>query len=390
MAKTKKLGELLLEYNIIDDKQLQEALAIQKKIKKRIGDTLKDLGYITQEQINWIVTKQFNIPYVNISKDEFNSSLLEEFPYFILKEKDIVPVFKEEHIYHFAVSDPTEEETKKIIEKLTDGNYKLCLLETEKIRELLSFHYPYFPDICYSISELQTHGYEYLKFGFKDEKTFLYLSNMALSYPDYTLFIYKDDNRKIMVRGINSIEEKDLFQIKIADKWEYIFEKIPQNKVWVFDENKLFVVNFYRGFYDREPSIIVKTKIIPLPPIEKFVAFEKFLYENQEKFNEIKNILSNTNLFVGLIIFEIFRKSLFKNKVFVNLLSVNMNFAKLLNPYDEFDKHIIKSFPILTDKHIDEGNKVFFINHQNNFNVPKEGWLLVRLNQKNEIEIKKY
>jgi hypothetical protein len=63
----KKLGEMLIYYKIITPEQLVEGLKIQKNMEKRIGEVLIDLGRVTQDEINWVLGRQLNIPYVQIN-----------------------------------------------------------------------------------------------------------------------------------------------------------------------------------------------------------------------------------------------------------------------------------------------------------------------------------
>ena len=63
----KKLGEILVHYKIITPQQLKKALDIQKNTGKRIGEILIDKGWVTQDEINWTLGRQLDIPYVHIN-----------------------------------------------------------------------------------------------------------------------------------------------------------------------------------------------------------------------------------------------------------------------------------------------------------------------------------
>jgi len=63
-----KLGEILVHYKIITPEQLEEGLEIQKNREKRIGEILIDLGRVTQDEINWVLGKQLDLPYVQTKK----------------------------------------------------------------------------------------------------------------------------------------------------------------------------------------------------------------------------------------------------------------------------------------------------------------------------------
>ena len=61
MNNNKKIGELLIEADIITVKTLERALALQEKDGKRIGAILKKMGVITDEELVDALAKQFNL-----------------------------------------------------------------------------------------------------------------------------------------------------------------------------------------------------------------------------------------------------------------------------------------------------------------------------------------
>ena len=54
----KKLGELLIESNLVSEQQLLAALAIQENNKRPLGEILVDQGYITKEKLETVLAKQ--------------------------------------------------------------------------------------------------------------------------------------------------------------------------------------------------------------------------------------------------------------------------------------------------------------------------------------------
>ena len=58
--RTKRLGDMLVEMNLITEEQLQQALKIQKEEHDRLGATLVKHGFITEAQTrcdcSWVST----------------------------------------------------------------------------------------------------------------------------------------------------------------------------------------------------------------------------------------------------------------------------------------------------------------------------------------------
>lgn len=63
-AITKKLGEHLVQANLVTEEKIQEALALQKKEGGRLGSKLIKLGYISEERLVSFLNKQFGISHM--------------------------------------------------------------------------------------------------------------------------------------------------------------------------------------------------------------------------------------------------------------------------------------------------------------------------------------
>lgn len=76
-----RLGDLLVHERIIDDKQLNDALAQQKSTGRKLGATLIDLGYVQEPQLLSFLAQQLGVPFLDISNrkiDEKTAALLPE------------------------------------------------------------------------------------------------------------------------------------------------------------------------------------------------------------------------------------------------------------------------------------------------------------------------
>lgn len=70
-----RLGELLLENNIITEEQLNIALEEQKAKGIKLGEAIIGLGYVTQDAINDLLCQQLNIDFVDLRKIEIDDSI---------------------------------------------------------------------------------------------------------------------------------------------------------------------------------------------------------------------------------------------------------------------------------------------------------------------------
>ncbi len=70
----KKLGDILIESALITKEQLDEALALQKKSGQKLGESLVELGFVSDIQIMRALEYQCKIPYVDFSEIQIDST----------------------------------------------------------------------------------------------------------------------------------------------------------------------------------------------------------------------------------------------------------------------------------------------------------------------------
>jgi MSHA biogenesis protein MshE len=68
MARPQKfrLGDLLVQENLITQEQINQALDEQKSTGRKLGKVLVDSGFVNEEQISSVLAKQLNAPFINL------------------------------------------------------------------------------------------------------------------------------------------------------------------------------------------------------------------------------------------------------------------------------------------------------------------------------------
>ena len=135
----KRLGELLFEYGVITQKELKKALIEQKIRNKRVGEVIIGLNLASQYQINWVLSKQLDIPYVQIETTQLDLELLEEFPRELIKNYNLIPLIKINNTLVIAMSDPTDEEAIQKIKSFYKNNIELSLASFQNIFEMIMY-----------------------------------------------------------------------------------------------------------------------------------------------------------------------------------------------------------------------------------------------------------
>ena len=110
MTTKKNIGEILLEYELITEEELQYALKYQKEKKLRLGEALVELGKVTENDIEYVLSKQLDIPYVLIDNLALDEDFIKKFDKKFLKENRILPLFETNNAISIVTDDPFNSE----------------------------------------------------------------------------------------------------------------------------------------------------------------------------------------------------------------------------------------------------------------------------------------
>ncbi len=80
LPKKLRIGDLLVQNKIISESQLESALAEQRKTGRKLGRTLLDLGYITEDELLEFLSRQLRIPLVDLRHHKLNAELARRLP----------------------------------------------------------------------------------------------------------------------------------------------------------------------------------------------------------------------------------------------------------------------------------------------------------------------
>jgi type IV pilus assembly protein PilB len=138
-----KLGEMLIYYKVITPAQLEEGLKIKKNTEKRIGEILINLGRVTQDEINWVLGRQLNLPYVQVNIDNIDIQLSNNISENALRKFKAIPLMELNDQLVVAMADPTDEEAIEMLKEVTKRKLKLVLASFENIDETINRIFSY-------------------------------------------------------------------------------------------------------------------------------------------------------------------------------------------------------------------------------------------------------
>lgn len=141
--KTRQLpiGQLLVQYGMISQEQLEEALHKQKEEGGKIGDILIELGYIGRENINEALEFQMGVPYVNL--DEYNIELeaVKLVPENIVKKYRLIPIHIAAEEIHVAMENPFDIFAMDDVMLVTGKKVIPLFTDSAQISKAIDIHY---------------------------------------------------------------------------------------------------------------------------------------------------------------------------------------------------------------------------------------------------------
>jgi type IV pilus assembly protein PilB len=102
-----RIGELLLKEKRITPAQLQEALSYQKTKGGKLGFNLVKLGFVKDEEITALLSKQYGVPSINLAQFDIDASIIKLIPSETAHKYQIVPLSRAGATLTIAMTDPT-------------------------------------------------------------------------------------------------------------------------------------------------------------------------------------------------------------------------------------------------------------------------------------------
>lgn len=101
-----RLGDILLEKNLVTKEQLETALKEHQKTGEFLGQVLIKMGFIDEVTLAEILSEQMGLPYVNLKEIKVDDSVIRRVPAKFAWHYKVMPVKLEGNVLTVAVSNP--------------------------------------------------------------------------------------------------------------------------------------------------------------------------------------------------------------------------------------------------------------------------------------------
>jgi len=139
-----QLGEMLVARGLITAAQLQQALEhqTQKGHKRLLGETLVDLGFVTDPQVLEVLAECYGVPYATQTARIADPKVAEILPREFVEDHKVLPLFLVRGVLTVAVSEPTNLFLIEEIQRLTGHEVQIVAVTAAEIVASLRAYLP--------------------------------------------------------------------------------------------------------------------------------------------------------------------------------------------------------------------------------------------------------
>lgn len=136
-----KLGQMLIDNNLITVEQLNQAMNLQKKEGGRLGSNLAKLGYVSEDKLLMFLSKQLNTAAINLSEHKIDPAIIKLIPLEMAKKYVIMPISRIGATLTIAMADPSNMFAVDDVKFMTGYNVEVVLSTESGILKAISTNY---------------------------------------------------------------------------------------------------------------------------------------------------------------------------------------------------------------------------------------------------------
>src|SRR2546423_13296869 len=136
-----RLGEILLKESLITQEQLQKALEFQRSNGGKLGSCLTRMGFITDDDITGVLSRQYGVPSINLKFYEIDPNVIKLIPQDTALRYPLIPLSRVGSVLTIAMTDPTNVFAMDDIKFMTGFNVEPVVASESAIGEAITRFY---------------------------------------------------------------------------------------------------------------------------------------------------------------------------------------------------------------------------------------------------------
>src|ERR1700740_1165148 len=136
-----RLGEILVKESLISQEQLHKALEYQRANGGKLGSCLTKMGYITDDDITGVLSRQYGVPSINLKYYEIDPNVIRLIPQDTALRYQVVPLSRVGSVLTIAMTDPTNVFAMDDVKFMTGFNVEPVVASESAIAEAITRFY---------------------------------------------------------------------------------------------------------------------------------------------------------------------------------------------------------------------------------------------------------
>jgi type IV pilus assembly protein PilB len=133
-----RLGEILVKESLITQDQLQKALEFQRTNGGKLGSCLTKMGFITDDDITGVLSRQYGVPSINLKYYEIDPNVIRLIPQDTALRYQVVPLSRVGSVLTIAMTDPTNVFAMDDVKFMTGFNVEPVVASESAISDAIS------------------------------------------------------------------------------------------------------------------------------------------------------------------------------------------------------------------------------------------------------------
>ena len=137
-----RIGDVLKEYGYVTEEQISAALAYQKEHKGvRLGAALTDMGFISEEQLLEALSTLLQVRIIDISTIEVDVEAVQKIPRQLAEKYEMLAVKQAEGVLTIVLYEPLNFYAIEDIRQLTGMQLEICLSGRSSLKNAIGYYY---------------------------------------------------------------------------------------------------------------------------------------------------------------------------------------------------------------------------------------------------------
>lgn len=137
----KSLGELLIEANLITQRQLESALDIQQTQGRKLGEILVEHRFVTPEDLTAMLSVQINVPFIDLKRHTLQPQILSRVSEWMARKYNAVPLDIVGESLIMVMADPEDTQAINDLTAHTGMQIQPAIGISGDIREAIDLNY---------------------------------------------------------------------------------------------------------------------------------------------------------------------------------------------------------------------------------------------------------